>query len=232
MKNKHVLVVTYSVEKRVPMIVKSTKKDHKKLLSYQVADASSAAPTYFPTCSFEIPPESDNEHWLIDGGVIANNPTMCAISEVRKEFKTPMDKIKVLSVGTGFMTRKINGPASKKWGAYEWFKKGHILDLLTDERVIAYQAISILKESNYIRVNAELRRQKGLENPPDDAMDDVSVSNINKLKALGDFWFEQYGTHAIELLLGKYSGPSLDRIDPNTGEPIKKRKDDVQLEKR
>ena len=218
---KHVLVVAYSVERRVPMVLKSTKKIHRSLRAYQVADASSAAPTYFPTIPVQVPPRSGEDHWLIDGGVVANNPTMCAISEARKVWpKTAMDQVHVLSVGTGSMTRKINGPASQKWGSIGWFAQGHILDVLTDERIVGYQAKNILRQGHYIRVNAELRRQPGLDNPPDDAMDDVSQSNITKLRALGDYWFAKYGQEAVALLLGNYTGPSLDRVDPRTGNPI------------
>ena len=46
---KHVLVVAYAIEKRIPLVVKSTDPRHEDLLAYRVADASSAAPTYFPT---------------------------------------------------------------------------------------------------------------------------------------------------------------------------------------
>ena len=218
---KHVLVVTYSVETRLPLIIKSTKSEHKSLLAYQVADASSAAPTYFPTVKMAIPDGSDLDHWLIDGGVIANNPTMCAISEVRRTWpEVSMDDIRVLSVGTGSLTRKINGPKSRKWGSVGWFVQGQILDVLADERVVAYQAKNILADGNYIRVNADLRKQPGLDNPPDDAMDDVSPANILKLRALGDLLFDLYGKQAVELILGNYQGTSMDRISPETGMPI------------
>lgn len=218
--NKHILAVTYAIEKRRPMIIKSTKADYQTLYSYQVADATSAAPTYFPTVELEVPPERD-ENWLIDGGVIANNPTMCAIAEARRCWSNEsVSDLRVLSIGTGFMTRKINGPESRGWGALQWMTKGKILDILSDERVVAYQGITMMDQGTYIRVNAKLLKQPGLPNPPDDAMDDVSKTNIKKLKQLGDFWFEQYGDAVVQLLLGEYNGPSLDRIDPETGKPI------------
>jgi hypothetical protein len=218
-RNKHVLAVTYGIERRKPEIIKSTDAAHRKLLAYQVADASSAAPTYFPTKELKM---SDIEQalWLIDGGVTANNPTMCAIAEAIKAWPTnPINKLRVLSVGTGYRTRKINGPASEKWGALEWFTKGNILDVLTDERVVAYQAHTIITPGNYIRVNAQMRKQPGLPSPPDDAMDDISKSNINKLKKMGDFLFDQYGQATVDLLMDSYEGPSLDRIDADTGTP-------------
>ena len=220
---KHVLVVTYSVEKRKPIVIKSTKSDHVNLNAYQVADASSAAPTYFPTIEVDIDPgDLDGTHWLIDGGVIANNPTMCALSEARRVWRdTKLDDVRVLSVGTGRMTRKVNGRASRKWGSAGWFAQGQILDILTDETIVGYQAGNMLADGTYIRVNSELKEQPGLAAAPDDSMDDVGKGNIRKLRSLGQFWFKRYGTDAVALLMDRYEGPSLDRIDPVVGNPIK-----------
>ncbi len=219
--DKHVLAITYAVEKRKPVVIKSSKTDYLDLKSFQVADASSAAPTFFPTRELDVPAGSDEEYWLIDGGVIANNPTMCAISEARRTWKeVPMNQLRVLSIGTGFMTRKINGPDSQKWGALQWMTKGNMIQVLSDESIVAYQAITIIDKGHYIRVNAKLASQPGFSQAPDDAMDDVSKTNIERLKELGDFWFEQYGKSAVQLLLGEYDGPSLDRIDSKTGKPI------------
>ncbi|MDU0353300.1 patatin-like phospholipase family protein [Paraglaciecola aquimarina] len=214
---KHVLAITYGIEKRRPYVFKSTKPAYKNLLSYQIADASSAAPTYFPTKELQLPPDKD-EHWLIDGGVIANNPTMCAFAEACRLWPT-IEK-RVVSVGTGSHSRKINGPDSQKWGAIQWMLKGQIIDLLSDEKVVAYQALTITPPGKYIRVNAEMCRQPDLPKAPDDAMDDISKTNIKHLKIMGDFWFEQYGDAVVELLNNSYGGPSLDRIDPATGKPI------------
>ncbi len=77
--NKHVLVVTYGIERRKPVVIKSTDKTHRKLQSWQVADASSAAPTYFPTKELAMK-NIESAFWLVDGGVTANNPTMCVIA--------------------------------------------------------------------------------------------------------------------------------------------------------
>jgi hypothetical protein len=220
--DKHVLVVTYGIEKRKPEIIKSTKSIYRNLHSYKVADASSAAPTYFPTKEMDIGGPNE-EFWLVDGGVTANNPTMCAIAEAKKVWNDlSIDQMRILSIGTGYRTRKINGPESCNWGALRWFTKGHILDVLTDERVVAYQAITITRPGSYIRVNAEMKPQPGLPQVPDDAMDDISKKNIKRLKEMGDFWFKQYGNDVVALLLNNYQGPSLDRIDAKVGKPIRR----------
>ena len=218
---RHVLVVAYAVEKRVPFVVKSTDRRHEDLLAWQIADASSAAPTYFPTAEVTMPGETGGKRWLIDGGVVANNPTLCAIAEVSNAWPgTTMDQVSVLSVGTGSMTRKINGPASRRWGSTGWFTQGHIFDLLTDERIVSYQARNLLARGRYIRVNAELREQPYLPTPPDDAMDDVDEENIARLRALGELWFDRYGEAALALLMDTYDGPSLERMDPESGRPV------------
>ena len=36
---------------------------------------------------------------------------------------------------------------------------------------------------------------------------------------MGDFWFQQYGDAVVELLMDQYQGPSLGRIDAETGKP-------------
>lgn len=215
---KDVLAVTYEITTRKPIVIKSTKDLHRDILSSDVTDASSAAPTYFPTKEVDF---DEQDCWLVDGGVIANNPTMCAIAEARKEWDISMEDILVLSVGIGYRTRKINGPESQKWGAIGWFTHGHILDLLSDEKVVGYQAKTILQAGNYIRVNADLRTQPGFNNPPDDAMDDVHAKNIDKLKAMGDWWFKCYGDDVINFLAQEYHGLSLDGINPKTGNPVK-----------
>ncbi|SHK23279.1 patatin-like phospholipase family protein [Tepidibacter formicigenes] len=75
-----------------------------------VAMCSSAAPIYFP---------SYKKH--IDGGVIANNPSLAAISIARdtKGGNQKLDNICLLSIGTGFNSEKIKTDTSK-WGAFEW----------------------------------------------------------------------------------------------------------------
>lgn len=218
--DKHVLAMTYALEKREPKVIKSTRSAYLDLPSYKVADASSAAPTYFPTTEVEIGDQED-ECWLVDGGVTANNPTMSAIAEAKAVWRdVSVDDFRVLSIGTGYQTKKINGPESKKWGALGWLTKGNLLDLLSDERVVAYQAMTIIKSGNYIRVNSEMKPQPGLPEAPDDAMDDISRTNIKRLKQMGDFWFEQYGESIIEFFMNTYKGASLDRIDDQTGKPI------------
>lgn len=72
--------------------------------------SSSAAPTYFP---------SYQQH--IDGGVIANNPSLAAIAAAvdEKAGQQSLDEIILLSIGTGFNAVQITADTSQ-WGILQW----------------------------------------------------------------------------------------------------------------
>jgi patatin-like phospholipase/acyl hydrolase len=178
---KPTLVVTYDVERRVSAVLKSTK--HPEVSAVAAVDASSAAPLYFPTVKVD-------DSWLIDGGVVANNPTLCAYVEAKKLFGN--EEIRVLSVGTGKRTRRIDGEASQGWGFAGWIRHD-LLGVVMDESVVHYQANVLLGEEAYLRVNSELTHQS-------DDLDEVSHGNIRALQLLGDAWFDEFGERALRLL--------------------------------
>ncbi|MEL0208741.1 MAG: patatin-like phospholipase family protein, partial [Gammaproteobacteria bacterium] len=109
---KPVAVLAYDVESRKPRLLSSYDSPGIKMVS--AASATSAAPIYYST------QEIDDGTWLIDGGIVANNPSLLGYSEAKKLF--PGCNIKVLSIGTGINRRKINGRNSAKWGALNWFR--------------------------------------------------------------------------------------------------------------
>jgi patatin-like phospholipase/acyl hydrolase len=180
---KPVLVVAYDVESRKSDVLKSN--GDKVVKAVDALNATSAAPLYFPTAKVA----GDEVRWLIDGGVIANNPAMCAYAEAKKLW--PDDEIRMLSVGTGSINRPIDGEASQDYGALGWINHD-LLGITMDESVVEYQAQVILGK-NYLRVNSELVDVK-------DDMDDVSQKNIDDLKGLGDRWFATFGAEAKGLL--------------------------------
>jgi hypothetical protein len=134
-------------------------------------------------------------HWLIDGGVVANNPTLCAYAEGVRSW--PGERLRVLSVGTGKRTRKISGKESRGWGALGWVTHD-LLGVVMDESVVEYQAKTILGSDDYLRVNSDLTVASGV----DDELDETSQSNLDALKRLGDTWFADFGPRALALLAG------------------------------
>jgi patatin-like phospholipase/acyl hydrolase len=169
------LVTGYDTISRTPVIFKSFKPEHRDLLLWEVCRASSAAPTYFPAHGMKI---EGRACALIDGGVVANNPTACAIAEaLRKDARAdqPEDLV-VLSVGTGARTRSIDLKSAREWGALEWAVP--IIDVLFDGNAdsVDYIARHLVGDS-YFRLQTELAI--GM-----DDLDDVSETNIAALEGV------------------------------------------------
>ena len=109
---KPVIVTAYDLEARKPILISSY--GDPEVTAVNAANASSAAPIYFPTASME------DGRWLIDGGIATNNPSLLGYVEAKKIFST--DNIKVLGIGAGLNKRKISGKKSMNWGALGWFR--------------------------------------------------------------------------------------------------------------
>lgn len=78
-----------------------------------VALRSSAAPFYFPVYQ-----------GYVDGFVVANNPSMCAVAKVLKADAAKLDDIVLLSVGTGLNPRHLDADNSD-WGWARWMVQLH-----------------------------------------------------------------------------------------------------------
>ena len=132
----------------------------------QVARATSAAPTYFE-------PAQLTGRALVDGGVFAANPAMCAFAEVMR-FQPSAD-VFLLSLGTGQRTRKRSFDQIAGWGLIEWAKP--ILDVVFDgvSDAVDYQLQHALDEGHYWRLQVELDRAS-------DDLDDASEGNLRELR--------------------------------------------------
>lgn len=76
-------------------------KSDEKCVDFSLLDvcvATSAAPTYFPSYVF---PGGDNYRW-VDGGVVANNPSLYAHAEASLYVENPKAEILHISLSTGY----------------------------------------------------------------------------------------------------------------------------------
>jgi predicted acylesterase/phospholipase RssA len=178
---KPVAVLAYDVEKRKPRLLSSYESPGIKMVS--AASATSAAPIYYST------QEIDDGSWLIDGGIVANNPSLLGYSEAKKVF--PGCEIKVLSIGTGINRRKINGPHSSKWGALNWLRHD-ILGIMLESSMFD-EIASDLMGNSYFRVNSST----GLVNR---RMDDTSDINLERIHLMGMDWWSEFGEDVTEFL--------------------------------
>jgi len=118
------------------------------LEAYLVSLYTSAAPTYFPSVD-----------GYVDGGVVANNPSMAALtqaldSRAKIKERPGLEEILLLSVGTGELPYFIKG-ARLDWGFAQWAKP--IISLMMDGSmgVADYQCQQLLGK-HYHRVSPAL----------------------------------------------------------------------------
>ena len=179
---KPVAVTSYDIEKRKPVLIRSYSEEDSQIKIIDAANATSAAPIYFPTAKVE-------DRYLIDGAIVANNPVLHGYAEAVKLF--PNTELKVLSVGTGLSKRPLKGEASQSWGVVGWMM--HDLFGLMVESSLDHELAGDLIGKNYLRVNSPL----GTVNR---RLDDKREGNIKKIVAMGESWWEEFGTKAVNLL--------------------------------
>lgn len=174
-----ILVTSYEIEERHPYFFKSAKAKsdpaERNHFLRDVARATSAAPTYFEPAEVHTAGGSgDRIRYLVDGGVFANNPSLCAYAEAMRLGK-PADKVLVVSLGTGVGTRPIDHDKAKDWGIVGWVRP--VIDVMMDgvADAVHYQLRQMLPEERYYRFNTYLREAV-------DDMDAANRANINALK--------------------------------------------------
>ncbi|MFH1118444.1 MAG: patatin-like phospholipase family protein [Bacteroidota bacterium] len=192
---KPCLVTSYDVKSRRAHFF--TQIDAKEspthdFLVKEVARATSAAPTYFEIA--RVKSAFGSPFPLIDGGVFANNPAMCAYAEARgvefsKVLNNPekIDKphaqdMIIVSIGTGSSSKPYNYNEVKDWGMIQWIQP--IIDIMMsgNSETVNYQLRKIWETTglpdNYIRLEPALYEANN-------EMDDASPENLKALHEAG-----------------------------------------------
>ena len=116
-----VMVTSYDIQSRNAFFFRNYRAEKNKEFDYlmrDVARATSAAPTYFEPELIKKPKQA---YALIDGGVFANNPSMCALVDAMREFKKVLSDVVMVSLGTGKETmRPLEFNRVKNWGVVSW----------------------------------------------------------------------------------------------------------------
>jgi len=192
--NNDVIITSYCIKKRNPYFFKSWKSRGEYLRNGETAlsrdfylkdicRATSAAPTYFEPAL--ITNLSHNEYPLIDGGVFANNPAVCALASARKIYPQK-NRFLIVSLGTGETMREIPYEKAKNWGLAGWARP--LLYVLFDgvSDAVNYQLEQEFNGRDYFRFQAAINNNENDSNAPNDDMDDARPENIAKLSGLAD----------------------------------------------
>lgn len=214
----HAIVLAYDLSLRRAAVFKTYHRHASFLRCADVVDASSATPTFFASKAVQIASHMP-KHWFVDGSLVANNPALCALAEAKVIWPDEVNALRVLSIGSGLATSPIDAPKSHHWGSAQWLSRGNLIELLSDENTVNFQAQQLVERGCYMRVNSVIQSQPGLRHPPKADMHTCSELNIERVMHMGDFWYDRYGEAVIDFIVGRYQGPSLSRIDPAMGLP-------------
>src|ERR1041385_5072622 len=130
---------------------------------WEVAAATSAAPIYFP--SFSMKPGL-----FVDGGVWANNPSLCAVTEALI-LQQRLEDIGLLSVGTGDTSFR---DSKKRSGILSW--KLDLVDLVFQSQTDGVQQLAKKLEQKR-HLNCYKRVSKALK-PDESALDAIDTVEI------------------------------------------------------
>lgn len=193
---KPTLITAYDIRRRRANFF--TQHDaHKPASNFYVRDvtrATASAPGYFQVANIR---SMDKKYYpLIDGGVFANNPAMCAYAEVRKKSKRDKNTVvaaemAMLSLGTGYACHSYKHKDAEHWGLAEWMVP--LVDIMMSgvSETVDYELCQLFdttdKPEQYVRINGELKGQ-------DDSMDNVDPENFKALEKFGNNLFRKNKT--------------------------------------
>jgi len=191
------LITAYDITDRCAVFLTSADAHTDDIYNFYVRDvarATSAAPTYFSPAHIE----SMNKQIfsLVDGGMFANNPALCAYAEARKLYfskllNDPQKKDKptaadmiIVSLGTGSVKKRYHYDDFKRAGEIKWLEP--VIDILMsgNSETVAYQLTQMYltlepeNQKNYYRLEPSLKEACS-------EMDEATPENIGNLYQAG-----------------------------------------------
>lgn len=203
----NVVIPTFDIRNLQPAVFTTFEAKEHPSMNAKLSDiciGTSAAPTYLPAHHFQTKDKDGKVHDfnLIDGGVVANNPTFIATSEVTKQIyndnpdfpkmrPTDYGKLLVISIGTGAAKEehKYDAKIASKWGIVGWLKSGDsnpIIDVFTDgsDDMVDYHLSvvfrSVCSQDNYLRI------QDDTLGGTESSVDISTKENMDKLVKIGE----------------------------------------------
>jgi patatin-like phospholipase/acyl hydrolase len=169
-----VLVTSYEVEQAEPhFFTRHDARNGDDVAMAFAGRATSAAPTYFEPASQGA---ESARRTFIDGGVFANNPTVCGFAHAMS-LGHDEDDMTVVSLGTGAVSRQWAYDEVREWGLANWIRP--VLDITAHgaNAAIDWQMRSILKDGSYFRLTPGMSDGRT-------SLDDASEQTVAALSAL------------------------------------------------
>lgn len=207
------LITSYDIQNRKSFFFTSADADSDvhDFLMKDVARATSAAPTYFEAA--RVKSLFGSPYALVDGGVFANNPSLCAYAEARgidfSTFLKDPDKpdrpsakdMLMVSIGTGSVKRSYAYKEFKDAGVLQWIKP--LIDIMMSGNAETvdfqlrkiYETLSKKDCGDYYRIQPKLINSNS-------EMDRADEANIMALQEDGLLAVAEY-KHVLDEIVDK-----------------------------
>ncbi|RZK22811.1 MAG: patatin [Flavobacterium sp.] len=192
-----IIATNYNTQK--PLIFKNdiarahgTKSSFVSGFGVTILDAVEASCAACPVFSKKVlKTENKEELVAIDGGFIANNPTLFALIDAKKALKLADDQIKVLSIGVG---NYIEKPLHRFHKVISWFEMGQIASriLVASSNTTEVVTKLLFPDLSIVRINDTFNEPQYGTN-----MLEKDVKKLNTMYRLG---IESYAKHEKEIL--------------------------------
>jgi patatin-like phospholipase/acyl hydrolase len=176
-----VLITSYDLKGREPYFFKSrhiVSGEQEDQPMWRVARSTSAAPTYFVPSQVL---DKGRRRFLIDGGTLANNPSVCAYAEAVKQ-EVPSEEIAMVSIGTGAISVDYATPQTLHGGDLAWAKPMFDIVLDAQEDAADFQMGQLLPSARYFRFQADLPERVNGRPSRVNQIDDASRENLLTLR--------------------------------------------------
>lgn len=182
-----IFVLTFDTETNMPVAFTSYNGDYNDTKMSTVAAATSVAPFYFSPINFYDKKVKRNRT-LIDGGLVAKNPSVFAYEEAKK--RNSNKDVVMLSLGAGYQEKLgYNYDKLKNWGFFRYSLPTYtfMLDGVTNTNDIYMNNLAqIDKNFKYCRFQPKLDKKDGFDNSPDN----TDQENFDILLGIGDRYVE------------------------------------------
>lgn len=183
-----------------------------------VALSTAAAPVYFDSYEFDYNSITGGQRMsysnIIDGGIMANNPTLIGYTEAVQALKVPVNELAILSLGTG---NNLLSDLPKRLSAKYWLyenKRFRLYDLISSAQADYTSNLMKFYQRGIGMSGTQMfiydRLQHSFSNDDEVGMDDSTPQALKHLENIGQ---EMYGDNAT-ILLDRYFQHTKEPFEP------------------
>lgn len=188
-----ILITSYEIENREAFYFQRCEARRDADWDFHMADvaqATTAAPAFFPAVRIQGANRKLSLD-LIDGGLVANNPSILALAEAIQEYGQEDTRYLVVSLGTGSYETPLPYRQARKWGLLAWATRiadvlfdggAHLVDKSSKEIVEGLSAQLNRANPGESTSSRQYYRFQVSLNAFNDGTDDVDPENIRDLQ--------------------------------------------------